>query len=125
MRKAWPFVIPVAIVVLVICMRLRARDATSDAAMDDARTVLLQPLPEYGTDRAYFDRLLESSHTEAFNDAFRRAARRHAAAFDQQVYLEELMFLMIRKARTDGREEIAAALEVRRDTRRQPLVSAE
>lgn len=92
------------------------------AAVREQAVQLVQAFPRYDENKDYYDASFDELHEEAFDQAYKVGGRRSSAKFDDTTYLAVLVALYQRKARVDGKTELAEAFELHRKALQLPPV---
>jgi hypothetical protein len=94
----------------------------ASAAVREQSVQLLHSFPKYDENKAYYDGAFDELHGEAFDQAYKMGGRRTSASFDERTYLAVLVALYQRKAKADGKAELADDLELHRAVLQLPVV---
>jgi len=81
----------------------------ANAEVKSEAAKIVQSLPGYQRNQAYYDSLVEHAHPIAFEVAYSMGGRRRSAKFNDQKYLSVLIAEMIKKARSDGKTDVVNA----------------
>ena len=110
-------------IVVVIALMLGMKFYNKGQAGKDVKAQavqVVQTLPGYAKEPAYYDSLLEAAHPTAFDAAYEMGGRRQSAKFDAERYLDALLDGMTAKAAADKRTDVAQAITLARKTQEAP-----
>lgn len=93
----------------VIGWKMWNKSGNSAEAADVIKSWVIA-MPAYETNKAYLDGLVVKNHDEAFSANYSSGGRRRSAKFDSESYAKQVFEGMIRQAKADGKEELAASL---------------
>lgn len=117
MKRVVSWVVGIAVMIaIVLGMKYYNKGKTEKEVKQQASEVV-QRIPGYDKDPAYYDSLLEAAHPAAFDSAYKMGGRRQSAKFDAERYLERLFEGMKTKAGADQRPEVVQAIGLLGETR--------
>jgi hypothetical protein len=123
MPKAAKSVLSIVVIIAIVLGFKFYNKSKASAAVREQAVALVQAFPEYEANKAYFDDAFDELHGQAFDQAYKMGGRRTSAKFDEDAYLAFLVGLIHRKAKSDGKSEIAESLELYRKILQLPVVS--
>lgn len=85
--------------------------SNADADVRQQMIALVHEFDNYSENAAYYDRLVDQYHREAFEAAYDMGSRRRSAKLNAKAYLLQISSRMAAKAEADGKADVAASLE--------------
>ena len=100
----------IAISVIISLVLKFSTKSSDDKEVRGAMISLIHEFPDYSENSAYYTKLVDRCHHDAFEAAYSMGGRRTAAKLDVKLYLIQVSSRMASKASADGKASVAATL---------------